>query len=109
MLFEPIGVVLGPPMNRGRAVATADDTAHGNDHNVDQQVLAVARMARIGQGFEIRTDGTDVDQLGHGEHPHAETMGGTRHSCEDTISMEKAQLDPSYPFMRAGPDFHLRR
>ena len=59
----------GPTMNGGGAIATAEDAAHGDDDDVAEEVFAIARVARVGEGFEVTTDGADIDELGHETRP----------------------------------------
>ena len=61
--------MLGPAMDGGGAVAPADDAADGDDDDIDQEVLAIARVPGVGERFEVGADGADVDELGHGRHP----------------------------------------
>ena len=69
MLGQPGLAVLGPAMDGGGSVAPADDAADGDDGDIDQQVLAIARVPGVGERFEVRADGADIDELGHGRHP----------------------------------------
>src|SRR5271157_2983939 len=62
-------------MDRGWAIATADDAGHRNDDNIGQQVFTVARVSRITQRFKISADGTNLDQLGHSTHPSSGESG----------------------------------
>ncbi len=59
----------GPTMDGGRTVATTQDATDGDHDDVDQKVFTVARVPRVGQGFEIRGDGTDIDEFRHESHP----------------------------------------
>src|SRR3954447_26877580 len=52
-------------MDGGGAVAAADDAADGDDGDIDQQMFAVTDVPRVGERFEVRSDGADVDELGH--------------------------------------------
>ena len=61
--------MLGPAMDGGGAIAPAEDAADGDDGDIDQEVLAIARVPRVGERFEVGADGADVDELGHGRHP----------------------------------------
>jgi hypothetical protein len=62
-------VFAGAAMNSRRSVAATDNAAHTKDDDVDKQVSAVARVPRVGEGFEVTTDGTDIDELSHARHP----------------------------------------
>ena len=70
--------MLGPAMDGGGAIAPADDAADGDDGDIDQEVLAIARVPRVGERFEVRADGADVDELGHGRHPGIGRCGPPR-------------------------------
>ena len=65
---EPVAAIGGPAVDGRRAVAAAHHAADGDHHDVDQQVLAVARMPRVGEGLEVGADGFDV-------HP-SDTLSG---------------------------------
>ena len=69
MLGQPGCPMLGPAMDGGRAVAAADDAAGGDDGDIDQQVFAIPHAPRVGERFEVRADGADVDELGHERRP----------------------------------------
>src|SRR3954453_1413953 len=56
-------------MDGGGAVAAAEDATDGDDGDIDQQVFAVTDVPRVGERFEVRSDGADVNELGHGSHP----------------------------------------
>src|SRR4051812_6395551 len=45
---QPRLTVLGPAMDGGGAVATADDAADGDDGDIDQQMVAVTDVPRVG-------------------------------------------------------------
>ena len=66
---QPRLAVLGPAMDGGGAVAAAEDAADGDDGDIDQQVLAIASVPRVGERFEVGADAADIDELGHGRHP----------------------------------------
>jgi len=69
MLGQPGGAILGSAMNGGGSIAAADDAADGDDGDIDHQMLAIARVAGVGEGFEIRADRADIDDLRHERHP----------------------------------------
>ena len=69
MLPQPFFVQRRPAMNRGRAATTADDATHRDDHDVHQEVLAIAVVSRVGQRLEKSADRTDIDEFGHGLLP----------------------------------------
>ena len=69
VLGQPGRPMLGPAMDGGGAVAAAEDAADGDDDDIDQEVLAIARVPGVGERFEVGADGADVDELGHGSHP----------------------------------------
>ena len=112
VLGQPGRPMLGPAMDGGGAIAAADDAADGDDDDIDQQVLAIARVPRVGERFEVGADGADIDELGHGRHPgigrcrppHA---GVRQPDHEDRIQdIEPRPVAPDYPdrtAMRAGP------
>ena len=52
VLPQPFFVQRRPAMNRGRAATTADDATHRDDHDVHQEVLAIAVVSRVGQRLE---------------------------------------------------------
>src|SRR5438270_6462086 len=66
MLGQPGCPMPGPAMDGGGPVAAADDAADGDDGDIDHQVPAIAHVARVAERFEVRADGADVDELGHG-------------------------------------------
>src|SRR3954465_6026431 len=70
--------MLGPAMDGGGPVAPAEDAADGDDDDIDHQVLAIARVPRIGERFEVGAEGADVDELGHGNHPGSGAWGPWR-------------------------------
>ena len=45
--------MLGPAMDGGGPVASADDAADGDDRDIDQEVLAIARVPGIAERFKI--------------------------------------------------------
>jgi len=47
VLGQPGGPMLGPAMDGGRSIASAEDAADGDDRDIDQEVLAIARVAGI--------------------------------------------------------------
>src|SRR5690348_879573 len=61
--------MFGPAMDGGGSIAPADDAADRDDGDIDHQVLAVARVPRVAEGFEVRADRADVDELRHGRRP----------------------------------------
>src|SRR3954451_15771452 len=61
--------MLGPAMDGGGSIASAEDAADGDDDDIDQEVLAIARVPRIGERFEVGAEGADINELGHGRHP----------------------------------------
>ena len=69
VLPQPFFVQRRPAMNRGRAATTADDATHRDDHDVHQEVLAIAVVSRVGQRLEKSADRTDIDEFGHGLLP----------------------------------------
>ena len=69
VLGQPGGPMPGPAMDGGGPIGSAEDAADGDDGDIDQEVLAIARVPRIGERFEVRADGADVSELGHGGHP----------------------------------------
>jgi len=56
-------------MNGGRTIATAQNAADSDDRDINQEMFAIACVAWIGEGLEITTNGTDIDDLGHEIHP----------------------------------------
>src|SRR3954453_18159905 len=52
-------------MDGGGAVAAAEDATDGDDGDIDQQMFAVTDVPRVGERFEVRSDGADVNELGH--------------------------------------------
>src|SRR3954452_2155599 len=101
-------------MDSGGAVATADDAADGDDGDIDHQVPAIARVARVVERFEVGADGADVDELGHGRHPLDRSASAAapnrgvrpsdRHDRDKDI--EAKAVAPDYStrtVMRAGP------
>lgn len=69
VLGQPGCPMLGPAMDGGGSIAPAEDAADGDDDDIDQEVLAIARVPRIRERFEVGAEGADVDELGHGRHP----------------------------------------
>src|SRR4051794_34841016 len=61
--------MFGPTMDGGGSVAPADDAANRDDGDIDHQVLAVARVPRVAEGFKVRAHGADVDEVRHGRPP----------------------------------------
>src|SRR5512135_1833131 len=70
--------MLGPAMDGGGSIASAEDAADGDDDDIDQEVLAIARVPRIGERFEVGAAGADVNELGHGSHPGFSPCGPWR-------------------------------
>jgi len=52
-------------MNRGGPIAIAQNATDGDDDDVAEEVFAIARMTRIGEGLKERTNGFDIDELRH--------------------------------------------
>ena len=59
--------MFGPAMDGGGSIAAADDGADGDDGDIDQEMFAIASVARVVERFEVRSDRADIDELGHGE------------------------------------------
>ena len=74
--------MLGPAMDGGGAIAAADDAADGDDGDIGQEVLTIACVPRIGERFEVRADGADVDELGHERHPGDRSVPGSARRSE---------------------------
>jgi hypothetical protein len=49
-------------MNGGGSIAIAPDAADGDDHDVAEEVFAIARMTRVGEGLKVRADGFAIDE-----------------------------------------------
>jgi len=56
-------------MNGCRTITPTEDAADRNNRDIDEQMLAIARVSGIGEGFEITPDGTNIDELRHQRHP----------------------------------------
>ena len=69
MLGQPIELADGPAMHGSGTVASAHNGGYGDDDDVDEQMFAIARMARIGQRFKIAANRTDLHELGHESLP----------------------------------------
>ena len=65
---EPRPAVRGPPVDGRRAVGPAHQAAHRDHHDVDEPVLTVAGVTRVGQGPEVGPDGFDVHDSGRHGH-----------------------------------------
>jgi hypothetical protein len=88
------------------------------DGDIDQEVPAIARVARVIERVEVGADGADVDELGHGRHPldrsasAASPNRGVRPSdCHDRDKdIEAKSVAPDYSSrtaMRAGPEIRM--
>ncbi len=64
-IFQSLFMKGGPAMNRGAPVKAADDPAHRNDDNIDQQMFAIASMPGIFRRLKISADRTDIDEFRH--------------------------------------------
>ena len=69
MLRQPTLLKCGPAMNCRRPVTPADDAAHGDDRDVDEEMFAIACVPGVGERFEVTADGTDINELRHERHP----------------------------------------
>jgi len=81
VLGQPRRPMLGPAMDGGGPVASAGDAADRDDDDIGQEVLAIARVPRIGERFEVRADGADVNEPGHGNHPGSSPWGPWRRTA----------------------------
>ena len=103
VLPQPLFVQRRPAMNRGRAATTADDATHRDDHDVHQEVLAIAVVSRVGQRLEKSADRTDIDEFGHGLLPDSIHRGnGPVRQIRYTNRPSNAPDRRNCPFMHAG-------
>ena len=93
----------------------AQNAADGDDNDVAEEVFAIARMARIGEGLKVGPDRLDIDELRHGnileieENRHANTFRVQRPLSNQRYGAPtQGARSLSYPVMRAGlGDWHL--
>ena len=98
------GPMHGPAMDGGRPVAAADHAADGDDGDVDQQVLAVARVARVGERLEVRADRADIDELGRGGIPGSVEIGlRANHGVRRCDHFDRVQAIKPRPVARDYP------
>ena len=87
------GPMLGPAMDGGGAVAPAEDAADGDDGDIDQEVLAIARVPGVGERFEVGADGADVDEL-----------RGPSHTVRDRRKLRKPPYAEARQLAESGGD-----
>ena len=69
-LLQPIQAIGGPAMDGRRTIAATHHAAHGDHHDIDQQMFAIPGMPGVGERLEVGTDGFDVHPFGcHATHP----------------------------------------
>ena len=98
-------------MNGGWSIAIAQDAADSDDDDVAEQMLAITRMAWVGEGLKVRTNRFDIDELCHGnileiaEHRRAKTFRARRSLSIQRYGAPTYGARPlSYAVMRAGRD-----
>ena len=107
---QPFVPLLGPAVHGRRTIAAAHNGTHGEHRDIDEVVFAVAGVSGIGERFEIRPNGANVDELRHERNPckrsapaRPEPTGlATNRSPFDTKISAEAIGDspPDYLFMR---------
>jgi len=75
-------------MNGGGAITIAKDTADRNDEYVAEQMFAIACVSRIGERFELGTNGFNIDELGNGSILVLEN--DVRQACPDASHNERS-------------------
>ena len=75
VLGEPGLAMFGPSVDSGGAIAPADDPTDRDDGDIGESVFAIARMAWVGERFEVGADGGDIDELWHGKRPEFGGIG----------------------------------
>jgi hypothetical protein len=67
VLGQPGRPMLGPSVDGGGSVAASEDSADGDDGEIGEPVFAIARVAGVGERFEVGADGADVTRLAMGD------------------------------------------
>ena len=116
-LGQPVLPRYSPPMHRGGAIASAQDSTDSEEGNIKEKVSAIACVSGIGKRLEVRRNGANVNELGHERYPCNRGVGQRKptvardqpitHRYKDIKQHRKAQDHSDYPFMRAGPGFDV--
>ncbi len=77
-LAQPVVAVSCPAVDGGGAIAAADHAADSDHYDIDEPVLAVARVPGVREGLKVRADGFDVHPFGsHARGPGVPSAAST--------------------------------
>jgi hypothetical protein len=62
-------------MDSRRPLTATDDAANGDHGDIDEEMFAITSMPGIGERFEVRADGADINNL---DATDKSTAGGSR-------------------------------